>query len=279
MDVEQLLNERSIEFSPKGQDYIVRCLNPDHEDNNPSMHIDKLSGAYNCFSCGFKGNVFKYYNVHRDWQDFRVKKLLKGIATIRQEASGLPMPEGFIPFTRDFRGIKSEVLRSFNAFTHKDYEDRIIFPLPDITGKIRAFIGRYMNSDAHPKYLIFPRGVELPLFPSKINPIDGSVILVEGSIDALNLINGGLYNATAVLGATNMSKEKIEGLRFLGVRKLYIMFDGDNAGKEAAKKLEEEWESTFLVERLELPDGLDPGDLSIEDIKQIKDNLYESSSN
>jgi DNA primase len=136
-----------------------------------------------------------------------------------------------------------------------------------------------MNSDAHPKYLIFPRGVELPLFPSKIKPIDGSVILVEGSIDALNLINGGLYNATAVLGATNMSKEKIEGLRFLGVRKLYIMFDGDNAGKEAAKKLEEEWESTFLVERLELPDGLDPGDLSIEDIKQIKDNLYESSSN
>ena len=277
MDIEQLLNERKIEFKPKGQDFVVRCLNPDHEDNNPSMHIDKISGAFNCFSCGFKGNVFKFYNVHRDWQDFRVKKLQKEITKIRQEAHGLPMPAGFVPYNREFRGIKKEVLTSFNAFTHKDHEDRIIFPIPDITGKIRAFIGRYINSNSHPKYLVFPKGVDLPLFPSKVKPINGSVILVEGSLDALNLINGGLYNATAVLGANNISKDKIENLKFLGVRKIYVMFDGDKAGREASKKVEEELESVFLIEQIELPDGLDPGDLSTEDIKQIKDNLYEDS--
>lgn len=279
MDVEQLLNERKVEFKPKGQDFVIRCLNPDHEDNNPSMHIDKISGAYNCFSCGFKGNVFKYYNVHRDWQDFRVKRLQKEILKIRQETHGLPMPVGFVPYNRDFRGIKKDILRKYDAFTHKDHEDRIIFPIPDITGKIRAFIGRYINSNAHPKYMIFPKGVDLPLFPSKVQPIDGSIILVEGSIDALNLINGGLTNTTAILGANNIDKDRLESLKFLGVRKIYIMFDADDAGRKAAKKAEEELSDIFFIEQLELPDGLDPGDLSIEDIKHIKENLYESSNN
>mgnify|MGYP000049347858 FL=1 len=277
MDVEQLLNERKIEFRPKGQDFVVRCLNPEHEDNNPSMHIDKLSGAYNCFSCGFKGNVFKYYNVDRDWQDLRVKKLQRAITKIRQEANGLPMPAGFVPYNRDFRGIRKEILREYNAFTHKDHEDRIIFPIPDITGKVRAFIGRYINSDAHPRYLIFPKGADLPLFPSKVQPINGSVILVEGSLDALNLISGGLVNATAVLGANNIDKEKLESLRFLGVRKIYIMFDADDAGRKAAARAEEVLEQIFIIEQLALPEGLDPGDLSIEDIKSIKEELYESS--
>jgi len=278
MDVEQLLNERNIEFSPKGQDFVVRCLNPEHEDNNPSMHIDKLNGTYNCFSCGFKGNVFKYFNVPRDWQDLRVKKLQKAIQQIRQEANGLPMPPGFVPYNRDFRGISKEVLREYNAFTHKDHEDRIVFPIPDITGKIRAFIGRYINSDAHPRYLIFPKGADLPLFPSKVHPIDGSVILVEGSLDALTLIEGGLTNATAILGANNINKEKLESLRFLGVRKIYIMFDADDAGRKATKRATEELEQSFIIDTIELPDGLDPGDLSKEDIKSIKEQLYESSS-
>jgi DNA primase len=279
MDVEQILNERKVDFQSKGQDFVVRCLNPEHEDNHPSMHVDKISGTYNCFSCGFKGNIFKYFNVHRDWQDFRVKKLQKEILKIRQEANGLPMPPGFVPFNRDFRGVRKDILRKFNAFTHKDHEDRIIFPIPDITGKIRAFIGRYINSNAHPKYMIFPRGVDLPLFPSKTKPIDGSIILVEGSLDALNLISGGLTNAVAVLGANNIDRSKLESLKFLGVRKIYIMFDADDAGRKASRKAEEELDNIFLIEQIELPEGLDPGDLSMTDIKQIKESLYDESSN
>jgi len=278
MDVENLLNSRSIEFQSKGQDFVIRCLNPEHEDNNPSMHVDKLSGAFHCFSCGYKGNVFKYYNIHRDWQDFRVKKLQKKIIKIRQEALGLSMPAGFVPFNRTFRGINKEILRKYNAFTHKDHEDRIIFPIPDITGKIRAFIGRYMNSNAHPKYMVFPKGVDLPLFPSKIKPVDGSIILVEGAFDALNLINGGLENTTAVLGANNINKDNLESLRFLGVRKIYIMFDADEAGRKASKKAEEELNTSFLIEHIELPEGVDPGDLSIKDIKHLKEEIYESSN-
>ena len=60
MTVEELLIEEKIPFKMSPADFIVSCLNPEHDDSNPSMRIDKITGVYNCFSCGYKGNIFKY---------------------------------------------------------------------------------------------------------------------------------------------------------------------------------------------------------------------------
>ena len=43
MNVEDLLRQKNIEYIPKGKDYVVRCLNPDHADRNPSMRIDQVT--------------------------------------------------------------------------------------------------------------------------------------------------------------------------------------------------------------------------------------------
>ncbi len=277
MDVEEILNKHNVPFTPKGQDYVVQCLNPEHEDNNPSMHIDQQEGAFHCFSCGFKGNVFKFFNIDRNWQDLRVKQLRDKISTIRANSTGLPIPKGAVPYTRHFRDIDKRTLTTYKAFTHKDFEGRIVFPLPDITGKVRAFIGRYINSNAHPKYMIKPSGADLPLFPAVVTPIEGTAILVEGIFDALNLIDKGLTNAVAILGANNIQLDKIETLRLQGVHTLYTMFDGDEAGRKAAFNAERLLSEKFIISddtRLELPDSIDPGDLSLEDIKHIKDNIY-----
>ena len=56
MTVEELLQERKIQYKLSPADAIVACLNPEHDDSNPSMRIDRITGVYNCFSCGFKGN-------------------------------------------------------------------------------------------------------------------------------------------------------------------------------------------------------------------------------
>jgi len=50
MTVEELLVEEKIRFKVSPADYIVSCLNPEHDDSNPSMRIDKITGVYNCFS-------------------------------------------------------------------------------------------------------------------------------------------------------------------------------------------------------------------------------------
>ena len=57
-----------------------------------------------------------------------------------------------------------------------------------------------------------------------------------------------------------------------GTEKVFILFDGDDAGREAAEKINpiiEELE--FTVEILKVEDGLDPGDFSQEDVNMIKE--------
>jgi DNA primase len=282
MVVTEILDKYGVPFTVKGQDYVVSCLNPDHEDNNPSMHIDQQEGTFHCFSCGFKGNVFKFFNVDRNWQDLRVSRIKSKIAGIRAASTGLNLPAGAVPYTRHFRDIDKRTLAKFGAFTQdKEFEGRIVFPLPDITGKIRAFIGRYIQSNAHPKYMIKPAGAELPLFPAIVKPLNGSVILVEGVFDALNLIDKGLVNAVAVLGANNLQLDVLKSLKLQGVHTIYTMFDADEAGRKAEDAVQRLLKDDFIVSedtKLELPDGLDPGDLSATDIKNIKENLYGEES-
>ena len=54
MTVEELLQEKRLDFKVSGRDYLVKCLNPEHEDTNPSMRIDNITGIFHCFSCGIQ---------------------------------------------------------------------------------------------------------------------------------------------------------------------------------------------------------------------------------
>ena len=47
MNVEDLLISKNIPYIPKGKDFVVQCLNPEHKDRNPSMRIDQITGIFN----------------------------------------------------------------------------------------------------------------------------------------------------------------------------------------------------------------------------------------
>ena len=76
MTVEELLAEEKIPFKVSPADFIVKCLNPEHDDTNPSMRIDKVSGIFNCFACGFKGNIFQLYGEKANYMQIK-RELLK----------------------------------------------------------------------------------------------------------------------------------------------------------------------------------------------------------
>ena len=76
MNVEDLLKNKGIEYIPKGKDYVVRCLNPEHEDRNPSMRIDQVTGIFNCFSCEYKGNLFTHFGEKANKMEIK-RQLLK----------------------------------------------------------------------------------------------------------------------------------------------------------------------------------------------------------
>ena len=278
MNVDEVLHKHKIVFRPQGQDYVVACLNPDHEDSNPSMRIDKITGIFHCFSCGFKGNIFKYYDTPVSHLEVKRNKIKKKIEEVRAQNIGLTPPADLMPYIGNFRGLKPKTYKEFSAFTHHDsqFVGRGLFPIVDITGATRAFIGRHMDRTVVPKYLIYPPKAKLPLFPQHVSPILGRVILVEGIFDALNLHDKGLTNAMCCFGTQNIDMYKLSMLKFLGVRQVDILFDGDTAGREAAEKAADLCENIELLANIvKMPDGVDPGDLPADRVKNLKEYLYD----
>lgn len=273
--VENLLKEKNITYRIQGADLVVYCLNPDHDDKNPSMRIDKVDGKFNCLSCGFKGNIFSHFGIFTNHTSIRVAKLKNKLKELRETNMELEYPEGYRPINKPFRGISLETLKHFEAFTctSGELEDRVVFPLREITGKIAVFVGRHALSAGNPRYLNYPKGVTMPLFPSIL--YSKSIVLVEGIFDMLNLYDKGLKNAVATMGTgtlTNSAKQKLMPFKMAGTEYVFIMYDGDEAGRTAAAKLKPIIEQEgFTVEIIPLEDGMDPGDMSQEYVDGIRE--------
>lgn len=279
MNVEELLAEKDIYFRNSGADFVVKCLSPEHDDINPSMRIDRITGIFNCFSCGFKGNLFKLYGAAENYLDTKREKLRRKIGKVTTDTVGLDFPKDYTPVAFPWRGISAETLIKFEAFKHKDFEDRIVFPLRDIRGKIVAFIGRAIDNRliGKERYMIEPKGVQLPLFPIPIKAIKGRVIMVEGILDMLNLYDKGLRNVLTVFGTNAMNEQKLSLLKIMGIYGIDIVFDGDTAGQEGASKLADLCTEMGMNSRvIELHAGSDPGEMDNDRVGKLKDYLYSS---
>jgi DNA primase len=278
VSVEALLNEKGIPFTSSGRDYLIKCLNPEHDDSNPSLRVDKVNGVAHCFACGWKRNLFKHFGVITDNSSIRIAKLKEKIKELKVSMQEVVFPDGATPYTQPFRGISSATLKYFEAFyTHsiEKLEDRIIFPLRDVTGKISAFVGRHIMSDANPRYVNYPSGVTLTTYPVKLEGIFTSMVIVEGIFDMLNCYDKGMRNVVSVFGTQSLKAgihAKLMPYKVQGISKIFILFDGDKAGREAAHELKPLIEEQgFEVEIINLPDDIDPGVLSDEEVASIKE--------
>lgn len=274
----ELLQKQNLAYQVSGRDYLVRCLNPEHDDSNPSFRVDRITGVAHCFSCGFKTNVFKFFGVFTNPVPIKIAKLKDKLLELRTNHSGLDLPNGYTPYTKSFRGISAKTLKWFGAFYTNQVEklqDRIVFPIKDITGKITVFVARHTLSNGNPRYVNYPSGVKIPLFPSYLPSGYKSLVLVEGIFDMLNLYDKGLQNVVACFGTNtlqNDTKQKLLPFKAQGITHVYLLFDGDEAGRKAAQTLkpliEEE---AFVVEIINLNDDTDPGELDQEDVDSIRE--------
>ena len=274
MDVETLLQNKDIQYIPKGKDYVVRCLNPDHEDRNPSMKIDQITGIYQCFSCGFKGNVYNLFGERANQLQLRRDLFKKKLTEKRAESVGLSFPQNCLPYLGNWRDIKPETYRKFEAFQNqgKDFAGRINFPIRDISGKIVAFQGRH-TTNGLPKYKFSPPGARLPFFPI-VEFINSSVVLVEGMFDMLNLHDKGMTNAVCCFGTNNFNETKLAMLAVQGAEYVDVFFDGDDAGQKASEQVVSMCEKVGLVARnIHLKDT-DPGALTQASVDKLMRKLY-----
>jgi DNA primase len=122
------------------------------------------------------------------------------------------------------------------------FRDRIIIPIHDQRGRVIAFGGRALKSDVQPKYLnspetsIFHKGSVVFNFHRAREPAHraGSVVAVEGYMDAIAIYQAGIKSVVATMG-TAFTEEQITTLWRLSSEPV-ICFDSDRAGVAAAHR-------------------------------------------
>lgn len=285
MTPEEILIEQGIAYHTKGKSHIISCLNPQHEDEHPSMHVDKTTGLAHCFSCGKNINIFNKFNKVVNTLTIKQQSILSIIANIG--INKLDMPKDATDIILPFRDISVETFKHFNVFTSiSHFNGRIVLPIKNFKNDIIAFIGRYQYSQLDPKYLVYPKEHKLPLFPSAVDIDSSSIILVEGMFDLLNLYDKGITNVVTSFGLikpnrkdkfNNKLHERFMPYKMSGVNKIYIMYDNDKYGKKASDALEEALEDFISVSIIKLDNNKDPGDLTQEQVDNLKYKLREKN--
>jgi DNA primase len=161
---------------------------------------------------------------------------------------------GLIQETKDGR------LRDF-------FSDRITFPIREASGAVigfsarkykeETFGGKYINTSETPLFkksrVLFALN-----FSRKRIAKESRVIVVEGQIDALRLIQEG-FNFTVAGQGTAFGEGHAKELINLGVNLVYLALDADNAGQAATVKIGNIFQKEGIEVRVvQLPKGKDP---------------------
>lgn len=121
------------------------------------------------------------------------------------------------------------------------FRDRLMFPIYNAAGRVVAFGGRLLeNLPDAPKYLnspetaVYKKGqllYGLQLAKQAIRR-DGQVLIVEGYLDLISVVQAGVENVVATLG-TALTRSHVQLLKAYA-REAVLVFDGDQAGRSAA---------------------------------------------
>ncbi|MCK5147905.1 DNA primase [bacterium] len=146
------------------------------------------------------------------------------------------------------------------------FRGRLMFPIHHASGRVIGFGGRLLKDEPRqPKYLNSPETLiyqksklvyGLAQAKSAIRE-KGNVLLVEGYTDVLRLYQAGLKNVVASAGTALTAQQATLLRRY--AKRIYLIYDGDNAGLDAAGRGAE----ILLANGLEvfiiaLPQGSDP---------------------
>jgi DNA primase len=189
-------------------------------------------------------------------------------------------PDSFSALRDRLQGVAPpDLLRLSGLFSQKEQPDgtsgqlyarfrkRITFPICNESGRVIAFTARALESDekAGPKYLNSP---ETPLYSKgqvlfNLDKARQSIrerkfaLLVEGQMDCITAYMAGFQNVIATSGTAFTEMQARLLSRF--TQKLFINFDPDTAGANAAEKsIALLTEESFDVRVVTLEAGLDP---------------------
>ena len=183
---------------------------------------DKLYDAYNFSVKYFQNNLSssvgklaKNYLYNRGINDDIIKEFEIGLSLeSRNDLTSLLVKKEFDLATLNKIGLSSD--------DHDIYNDRIMFPLYDVSGRVVGFSGRIYKDNGQNKYLntketeIFKKGELLYHYhiAKEECRLKKSVIIMEGFMDVIRASTIGIRNTVALMG-TALTKEQINLIKIL----------------------------------------------------------------
>ncbi len=240
-------------------------------------------------------DVAKFYaiNLRGDKADKHIEYILKREISsdcVAKFGIGASLNFSDLPQYLLKKGYTYEEMLASGAVGVKDgrYFDelggRLIIPIINQFGQVVAFGGRLLEKADFAKYkntketVVFSKSNNLynlnNLKKLKNQVGLNGVIIVEGYMDTISLVQAGFENVVASMG-TSLTKDQARILKRYS-DKVFISYDGDFAGQKASiRGLEILKEEGLEVKVVSLPDGLDPDDV----IKEMGREGYQNLLN
>ena len=229
--VERLAAEAGVPLPKTTPEMVERA------ERRDSLHevVERAARWFEAQLAGSAGQRARDYLDKRGFTDATRREFRFGYAPDGRE--------GLLRHLREAGVSDDMILRAGLAVEPEDgraiydrFRDRLIIPIQDTKGRVVAFGGRALKPDATPKYLNSP---ETELFHKGSLVFNGhrarqaafksgSVIVVEGYLDAVAVWQAGIPAVVATLG-TAFTEEQVAALWRLAPEPV-VCFDGDSAG-------------------------------------------------
>lgn len=257
-EIENLLSNLKYYLESKGiqTDRMFRCINPEHQDNDPSMKYFDDNKVY-CFGCGKSYNLIECISILENMDKkeafkYAIQCYGNFISSKRVEKP-ITKKENNKSYTKAYsvwrnnyqnsesaknymksRGIDEKTIErfkiGFNTFDFGDFKfNAIIIPISQT-----FFSARTIDKDYKFKYYK-PKGKNIELFNCEALTNDCPYcVIAEGEFDCLSFETIGI-NSIALCSANNV-KSFIEMKKPLN-KTFIIALDNDKIGKENSDKL------------------------------------------
>ena len=248
--------------------------------------FDKLYDAYNLSLKYFQNNLnsnigklAKKYLNERQIDEKLIKEFEIGLSLeSRDDLTKLLSSKDYDLVTLNRIGLSSD--------DHDMYNDRIMFPLYDVSGRVVGFSGRIYKDNGQNKYLntketdIFKKGELLYHYHIAKEECrqSKSVIIMEGFMDVIRASSIGIKNTVALMG-TALTKEQIALIKRLSTN-IILCLDGDGPGQNATLSIGDTLlENGIEVKVVPLPNPDDPDTFILKNGKDRFIGLIESAQN
>ncbi len=251
-----------------------------------STKFDKFYDAYNFSLKYFQNNLSS--KVGKDARSYLSSRNITD-AVIKEFEIGLSLDSSddltklLLNKNYDLKTLNSIGLSSDNRDI---YNDRIMFPLYDISGKPVGFSGRIYRDNGQNKYLntketeIFKKGQLLYHYHIAREEcrLKKSVIVMEGFMDVIRASTVGIKNTVAIMG-TALTNEQVNLLKRLS-NNIILCLDGDDPGVRATISIGDHLlDKGIEVKVAVLPNPDDPDSFILKNGKERFGNLIDSAIN